>query len=175
MIAKLMRGAGTVRLLQAAGRSAMRRGSLVRVVLPQTAFLRSFFSWGASPKKAAEPSVADRLVEAAARDMSPAPPGAMLESPNPVLKQLAEQYAQAKCGFCKESPAGGTLQYSCPQSGFPSHCSEQCYQQDKAHHANAEDLVSFKVLAGSMPARDMCPRAYAPRTSHLAPHTSQTW
>ncbi len=104
---------------------------------------RAIFSWlggAAKNKTTGDRALADQLLEAAARDMSPVPPSPMLESANPALKQLAEQYAQANCGFCGTSPEGGALSFSCPRSGFPSHCSEECYEQDTAHHAIAEDL-----------------------------------
>jgi len=99
-------------------------------------------SWGAK-KKEEGPTLQDRLVAAAKRDMAAAP-GPMAESANPALRQLAEQYARASkgCGECpeKRETGSGVLGFACPTSGFPSHCSEACYKQDAAHHRVAEDL-----------------------------------
>eukprot|EP00283_Hemiselmis_rufescens_P011848 CAMPEP_0173458716 /NCGR_PEP_ID=MMETSP1357-20121228/60090_1 /TAXON_ID=77926 /ORGANISM="Hemiselmis rufescens, Strain PCC563" /LENGTH=377 /DNA_ID=CAMNT_0014426109 /DNA_START=12 /DNA_END=1145 /DNA_ORIENTATION=+ len=72
----------------------------------------------------------------------------MLESPIPGVQQLAQQYAAhgQGCGKCRHP-----LIYSCPKSGFPSHCCEVCYKEDKAHQDYApklrevyEDLVDLR-------------------------------
>ena len=101
-------------------------------------------SWGANKKATEDRTLQERLVELAARDLSPTPPGPMLESQNPAIKQLAQQYARSSkgCGKCPEKREGssGIMSFSCPKSGFPSHCKEECYTQDSAHHAVADDL-----------------------------------
>ena len=110
---------------------------------------RRCFFWGAAAGGGKDPASA-ALLAAAARDMGTAPPP-MLASANPALRRLAEQYARAKCpcscSACPTGPSdteagggGGPLSFSCPTSGFPSHCSEHCYQRDTAHHAIADDL-----------------------------------
>jgi hypothetical protein len=54
----------------------------------------------------------------------------MLESPIKELRDLAQQYAAngRGCGACKE-----TKIFSCPQSGFPTHCTKQCYDEDASY------------------------------------------
>lgn len=54
----------------------------------------------------------------------------MIESPYPEVRSLGQSYAQGGvgCGKCKE-----TKLYSCPQSGIPSHCKKECYDEDKVH------------------------------------------
>jgi hypothetical protein len=100
-------------------------------------------SWGATSKQG-DKTLEERLIDEAARDMSENPPGPMIASTNPAIKQLGEQYARANngCGKCPEKKEGGTgvMVFSCPQTGFPSHCNEQCYKQDAAHHVVADDL-----------------------------------
>jgi hypothetical protein len=54
----------------------------------------------------------------------------MIESPYPEVRSLGQSYAQGGvgCGKCKEAKL-----YSCPQSGIPSHCKKECYDEDKVH------------------------------------------
>ncbi len=54
----------------------------------------------------------------------------MLESPIQELRDLAQQYAAngKGCGSCSQ-----TKIYSCPQSGFPTHCTKECYDDDVAY------------------------------------------
>jgi len=104
---------------------------------------RSFWgTWGAQ-KKDNEKSPQDVLLEVATRDMG-SPPGPMLASANPAIRQLGEQYAKTNkgCGSCPEKREGVTfsMNFACPESGFPSHCKEECYKEDVAHHAVAQDL-----------------------------------
>jgi len=105
---------------------------------------RSFWgSWGAAKKNEAEKGAKELLLEAATRDMGPTPPGPMIDSTNPAIKQLAEQYARSNngCGACPAKEGGsGVMSFSCPQSGFPSHCKPECYEQDAAHHTVVDDL-----------------------------------
>jgi len=62
----------------------------------------------------------------------------MLESKSPRLKKLAQAYAQeTTCPGCgKVSP----LLFSCLESGFPSHCSADCYGADRTHAMYVDDL-----------------------------------
>jgi splicing suppressor protein 51 len=62
----------------------------------------------------------------------------MVESPIPVLKQLGEQYARASKG-CVRCTAE-RMSFNCPTSGFPSHCSKECWDSDEAHRRIAKDL-----------------------------------
>jgi len=62
----------------------------------------------------------------------------MVESPIPALKQLGEQYARASKG-CVRCTAE-RMSFNCPTSGFPSHCSKECWDSDEAHRRIAKDL-----------------------------------
>ena len=62
----------------------------------------------------------------------------MVKSEHAHIRALAEQYKEG--GRCPVVGCGKPLNFSCPQSGFLTHCSKSCYEQDGAHSNHVEDL-----------------------------------
>jgi len=107
---------------------------------PRRGFL-SFLGFGSQAKKdASAAEVAEKALIAKmlenVRHPPPLPP--MVESPIPALRELGEQYARASKG-CKKCTAE-RMDYSCPTSGFPSHCTKECYDKDLTHQDHVRIL-----------------------------------
>merc|ERR1719247_2370038 len=69
----------------------------------------------------------------------------MIDSKHEHLKLLAQEYATADCPTCvrqglARTPLRQKLDYNCPVSGFPTHCSQDCYDADAEHQQNKEAL-----------------------------------
>jgi len=67
----------------------------------------------------------------------------MLESKSAQLQRLAQSYAQeTNCPGCGEV---APLRFSCLESGFPSHCSADCYAEDRIHTQYVDDLRTIHL------------------------------
>lgn len=106
---------------------------------PRRGFL-SFLGFGKAKRDANAAELAvktlnEKMLEEV-RNPSPLPP--MFYSPIPALRELGEQYARASKG-CKKCTAE-RMDYACPTSGFPSHCTKECYDKDLTHQDNLKSL-----------------------------------
>ena len=132
-----MAGPGGLRM--AAG-LRLRRQAALSASYPRRGLL-SFLGFGGQAKKdanAAELAEKALIAEMLENVRHPPPLPPMAESPIPALRQLGEQYAQASKG-CKKCKAQ-RMDYSCPTSGFPSHCTKECYDKDLTHQDNSKIL-----------------------------------
>jgi hypothetical protein len=86
-----------------------------------------FWSWLSSKNEAAD-ALRNKALKAHINPDGTILP--MLESPIKELRDLAQQYAGngKGCGSCSQ-----TKIFSCPQSGFPTHCTKECYDDDPAY------------------------------------------
>lgn len=73
------------------------------------------------------------------KDSGPLP--MMTESNQKHVRALGQQYTEG--GKCPGITCGKPVEYSCPKSGFPTHCSQKCYDEDEAHTDYVEALTTI--------------------------------